>query len=160
MNRINLFLILFLILEHLQAQTTYNLKWDIQNLPFEVKTAEGPRSLKRRLSETGSFSEKLDLPIKKQMHDGKILLKKTETAYIYLFIKNKTDQRINFSVAPHSTHPGASALGFHFGCLCNGHIYTVEPHAIWYRIMSLKNESNSSEKEIELSHSIFKVEKK
>ena len=163
MNKISLFYTFLFVLflqTTLQAQTTYKLTWDVQKLPLEVKTAEGPRNFKNRLSENGIFNEKLDLPIRSKMLDGKIVLKKSETAYIYLFVKNNSDQKINFSVAPHSTHPGASALGFSFSCLCNGHIYTVEPHAIWYRIMGLKNEGSSTEKNIELSHYIFKVDKK
>ncbi len=151
---------LFLIPALSFSQTTFKLKWDIQKLPFEVRMARGPVSLRNRLGETGNFNEKLNLPILKQMPDGEVKLSNSEVAYIYLFVKNKSNQKISFSVAPHSTHPGASALGFNFNCLCNGHIYVVEPNSIWYRIMELKTNSSPSEKNVVLSHSIFKIENK
>jgi hypothetical protein len=139
------------------SQTTFKLMWDAEKLPFEIKTAAAPSNLKSRLGETGTLTEKINLPIQKQMPDGLITVNSAENAYVYLFIKNTSKKTIKFSVAPHSTHPGASALGFAFNCLCNGHIYTAEPNKVWYRIMSLKNSSLNKTKNVELMHHIFEV---
>ncbi len=141
------------------AETVFNLKWHSENLPFDVKTARATTAVKRRVGETGTFSEKLNLPISNQMPDGKIALNNSENGYVYLFIKNNSKKNIRFSVAPHSTHPGASALGFVFNCLCNGHVYTAKPNQIWYRIMELKNDSTNRQKDIELTHHIFEIKK-
>jgi hypothetical protein len=79
---------------------------------------------------------------------------------IYLFVKNTSTKKIRFSVAPHETHPAEHALGFHFNCLCNGHIYEVPPQKTWYRIMHLKNKSTENKAEVKLHHVLFPVRKK
>lgn len=141
--------------------TEYKLEWDYEGLPFEVRTARAPISELRRVAEMGIVDDKIHLPIQGQMPDGKVILNGGESAVVYLFIKNTGKKTIRFSVAPHSTHPGASALGFSFNCLCNGHIYEVPPGKIWYRIMELRNHKsgNSSSEPVTLMHHIFKVDK-
>ncbi|MBC7420966.1 MAG: hypothetical protein H7328_09585 [Bdellovibrio sp.] len=159
MSRISLVCVFLFLSSQAFCQTAFKLKWDSKNLPFEVKTAMAPLTVKNQVGQMGTFTEKLNLPIERQLPDGVVHLARSETAYVYLFVKNTSKRKIRFSVAPHSTHPGASALGFSFNCLCNGHIYTAEPNSIWYRIMELKNNSSNNEKNVELMHTIYEVKK-
>lgn len=142
-----------------RVPTEYKLEWDYDGLPFEVRTARAPGGEVSRVSETGVVSDQVKLPILSQMPDGKVKIADGESAIIYLFVKNNGKKKIRFSVAPHSTHPGASALGFSFNCLCNGHIYEVPPGKIWYRIMELKAHGTGSKESVQLMHHIFKVNK-
>jgi hypothetical protein len=159
MRPINLFFISFFLSATCYSQTAFKMVWENDGLPFEIKIARASSALKKRVGETGTFSEKLDLPVEKQLPNGIVELPRSETAYVYLLIKNTSKRKIKFSVAPHSTHPGVSAIGFSFNCLCNGHIYTAEPNSIWYRVMELRNNTNNGEKNVELVHHIFEVKK-
>lgn len=150
-----------LLVEHaaFAVDADYQLLWNKGPLKVEVKTLRALETVRKRISEKGIYSPEMNLPIKDQMPDGIIRLKEEEEAYIYILIKNIDTKPLRFSVAPHSTEPGASALGFRFNCLCNGHIYEVRPGEIWYKIMSLKNNKWQQEKKIVLTHDIFEVKK-
>lgn len=137
----------------------FELLWDVGKLPFEVKIVEGMPTLKSRVSETGIVTPKTELLILKHLPEQKVEVPRNSESYIYLLIKNKGTKTYKFSVAPHSTHPGESSIGFHFECLCNGHVYTVKKGEVWYRILALKNSVNSDERLVTLKHNIFQVKK-
>jgi hypothetical protein len=161
MRKINFFIFMILALSFgaAHAKTKVKLEWDIGKLPFEVKTAMGPSSISNRVAEHGVYNAKLSLPVSKKLDDGTFEVGSGEKVVLYLLIKNKGSKPIKFSVAPHSTHPGASALGFVFNCLCNGHVYEVPPGAIWYRIMNLNTTEFLDKEDITLKHTIFEVKK-
>ncbi|RYZ81453.1 MAG: hypothetical protein EOP06_23450 [Proteobacteria bacterium] len=136
---------------------TYELKWDKGNLPFEVKTFTSLLSGSRRIGETGIVGDATNFPGLIEMKDAKVLVEDNREKTLILMIKNTSKKRIKFSVAPHSTKPGESALGFSFQCLCNGHIYEVGPNELWYRIMKLTQRKNETKDLIVLEHAIFEV---
>lgn len=140
----------------LANETTYHIKWTTK-LPVEVKTLRGMEGLRSRVSEKGIYSKEISLPVKEVLTEGKVTLNQEEEAFLYALIKNVGQKTIRFSVAPHSTNPASSALGFKFNCLCNGHIYEVKPGEIWYKIMSLKNSTLPKGKDVVLEHNIFEV---
>lgn len=140
------------------AQTTYHIKWTTK-LPVDVKVARGPQIMGLRLSEKGIYKKGIDLRIIDPMPDGKVTLRPEEKAYLYALIKNTGKKTLKFSVAPHSTKPGNSALGFNFNCLCNGHVYEVGPGEIWYKVMMLDTNKLSKAKEVVLVHDIFDASK-
>jgi len=137
---------------------TFQLDWKFdKNLPIELKTVLAASNEIKRISETGLVSGKVPLRIAKVLDDGKVRVRRGEQAVIYLFIKNTGSRLLRFSVAPHSTDPGIASLGFHFSCLCNGHIYEVPPQGIWYRIMSLATKKTIEDSSVKLVHQIFEV---
>ena len=132
------------------------LKWTWGSLPIEVRTARAPIAWLQREAENGLVSDDVVLPIQSELPNGVIELGPKEDAAIYIFVRNLSKKLLKFSVSPHSTHPGASALGFYFGCLCNGHIYEAPAGRIWYRVMRLRRKGVPlTEKEIVLDHMIF-----
>ncbi len=136
---------------------TYKLKWNYGKLPFEIKTLRGPLTEQYRVGENGRYNSDLKLPVIQGLKNDSISLGDEEKAVLYLLVKNTGPKKLKFSVAPHSTEPGASALGFYFNCLCNGHVYEVGPHDVWYRIMVLKTSKQGKDSIVSLDHEIFEV---
>lgn len=137
--------------------TQFKLIWSYDKLPLDVRIAEAPLSMESHVSDHGIVTPLSVLPIQKLLPDGVVKLAKTERAVLYLFVKNLGKKKLRFSVAPHSTEPGVSALGFSFNCLCNGHIYEVGPGEVWYRVMLLKGSKELAEESVTLKHVIFEV---
>jgi hypothetical protein len=138
---------------------TFDLEWQFdKKLPIEVKTVLAPNNEAKRVAETGLVTEQIKLPMAKVLEGGKVRLRKSDKAILYLFIKNTGSRTLRFSVAPHSTDPGMASVGFNFHCLCNGHIYEVPPNSIWYRIMALTTKATMDEPSVKLVHQIFEVE--
>jgi hypothetical protein len=141
------------------ALTTYNIKWDLGKLPLSVSLYEGGVQLLSRGAEMGEFKDRYQLPILKEITDGKIQLTPGDDKPLVLVLKNNTDKAIRFSVAPHSIVPIEASLGFSFKCLCNGHKYTIKPKSSWYRVLDLKTfkQVSPAKSEITLEHQIFPV---
>lgn len=142
-----------------QAVTEYEVVWDFPALPFEVSTLQLQLTEKLRVAEFGELLKETRLPIQKKLTDGKFMLRAGEQAILAIVVKNLGNKEVRFSVAPHSTQPGASALGFHFNCLCNGHVYIVPAGKTWYRIMSLQSLPSESSEHVLLRHKIYVVKK-
>jgi hypothetical protein len=142
-----------------QVVTEYEFKWEVGKLPFDVKTVALPLTQRARVSENGPLTDKVYLPVQPSVIDGKLSMRSGEQAILAILIRNNGKKKIRFSVAPHATHPGISALGFSFNCLCNGHVYEVLPGAAWYRIMRLQSRASESEPKVVLTHQIFEVKK-
>lgn len=144
------------------SQTKYVLKWKIEDkLPLEARVVQAADYLGSRVGETGEATNNSNLPVISQMDDGSVTLVPEKEAILILFIKNSGKSKIRFSVAPHTTEPGSASLGFAFNCLCNGHVYEVEPDKIWYRVMSLRARAvPTGQNQVVLEHTIFKVREK
>jgi hypothetical protein len=142
-----------------QQQTTYEIKWRLGALPLAPSLYEGAVQLRTRVSEMGEFKDRYQLPILRELADGKIQAKPGEEKVVILVLKNSSDQPIRFSVAPHNIAPIEASLGLSFNCLCNGHKYTVKPKSSWYRVMLLKTfkEVEASKTNVILEHQIFAV---
>ena len=118
--------ILFLMLTGLQLHTAiasganFRIEWITDGLPISVEVQRLQSSLKARVGETGELNDKVQLPPGRPLKEQNLLVLDTEEdAYLLLLIKNKSDKKFNFAVAPHSTHPGEASLGFAFTCLCS-----------------------------------------
>ncbi len=159
MNRVIGLLLMFYSLSGALAGplVTYKLKWSYGKLPIEIKTVRGPLTEQNRIGENGRYNSELKLPILQSLKNDSISLGDNEKAVLYLLVKNTGSKKLRFSVAPHSTEPGASALGFYFNCLCNGHIYEVGPNEVWYRVMVLKTSKQGKDSIVTLDHEIFEV---
>jgi hypothetical protein len=144
------------------SASSYQLNWiNKDNLPIEVELKRAPKSVRTRVSEYGTVTPNISLPIRNLLPDGLIQFLENDQAYLYIFIKNLSSKLIKFAVAPHSTEPSEASLGFSFDCLCKGHIYELNPKSTWYRIMSLTPAMSFKHKNsvIKLDHIIFKVNK-
>ena len=142
------------------AFTTFTLLWENAKLPLNIELFEALNSFSDRVAENGILNSKVVLPASKLVKDGKVTISSGRSAILILKLTNLSNEKIDFSVAPHATSPGDSALGFSFNCLCNGHIYYVGPKESWYRIMKLTDQSKTTElKNIILRHEIFAVKK-
>lgn len=133
--------------------------WEHSGLDFEIRMEMAPLGVKDRLAEHGIVTPETKLPTIRSLPENKIKLGDKETAIIYLYIKNKSKKSVRFSVAPHGTEPAETSLGFHFNCLCNGHVYEVAPGKVWYRIMQLKTSEQLPPEKVQLKHVIFEVKK-
>lgn len=156
---ISSFLTLISFFAYADSDTVYNLKWSYDKLPFETEIYEGALSLTSRVSETGVFKGRDQLPIMNDLRTGKIKARPGESKIIILVVKNNSDKPIKFAVAPHNVEPIQASLGIKFNCLCNGHTYTVGGKSSWYRIMELKTLKPvaASPIEVTMEHKIFTV---
>ncbi|MNJ93286.1 hypothetical protein D3C87_109650 [compost metagenome] len=144
-----------------QASVEYTFDWDTKGLPFEVKTFHAPISMGDRVGEHGPLVDMVNMPVIDLLGKKKLKLEGSESAVLYLVIKNNGKKDIRFSVVPHSIEPVEASLGLDFRCLCFGHIYTVKAGGLWYRIMKLHHTSPATGKSvIALKHKIFEVKTK
>jgi hypothetical protein len=139
------------------APAEFKLEWEKSGLPIEVKVGRGPDSERHRASENGVLKDMSIVSGFRELVDGKLALSEGENAVLFLLVKNTSGRKLRFSVSPHSTQPGESALGFSFNCLCNGHVYEVGPKEVWYRVMVLSRRKGPAEGPIVLKHTIFEV---
>lgn len=153
-------LIAFLVLVFSNAcfGAEYEMLWDHDGLNIDISMARAPSGVATRVAEFGVLTPNISLPTIRKLAENKVELRAKEEGIVYLFIKNNESKTLRFSVAPHGTHPAESALGFHFNCLCNGHIYEVPSGKTWYRIMQIKV-STDSKGPVILRHKIFRVKK-
>lgn len=157
------FIISFLLVLGAQAHgfalTTYILKWDVKDLPVELHSYEGNASLSNRIAETGEVKDLAQLSIIKELKDGHIDVPPGADKVIILTVKNTSQKKIKFAVAPHMVTPPPASLGMSFKCLCNGHKYSVAPGATWYRIMQLRTfkQVDASTEPVTLEHQLFSV---
>lgn len=135
------------------------MKWLHPKLAVETQMFEGTLTLASRVSETGAFTGRDQLPILNDLRDGKIKASPGESKIVILVVKNKSDKPLKFAVAPHNIAPIEASLGIKFNCLCNGHTYTVAAKSEWYRIMELKTLKpvDALPEEVLLEHQIFPV---
>lgn len=142
-----------------KSETTYVIKWLHPKLAVETEMYEGTLTLASRISETGPFKGRDQLPILNELRDGKIKTSPGQSKIVILVVKNKSDKPLRFAVAPHSVVPIEASLGIKFNCLCNGHTYTVAAKSDWYRIMELKTlkSVDALSAEVLLEHQIFPV---
>ena len=146
----------FYIYSYKSWSTNFKIDWVTEGLPISVEVQRLQGSIKSRVGETGELTDKIILPPGRLLKEKNLLiLNPDEDAYLILIIKNNSNKKLNFGVAPHSTDPGAASLGFSFTCLCNGHVYDVGPKKTWYRILRLKTEKQIQATEVKLTHVIF-----
>lgn len=157
---INFFVLILLVISFESNAANFILKWNFtNNLKFEARTMKATSSVRARVGEKGIYNPSVNLPTERELIDGNISIEKNKEAYIYALFKNNENRTITFSVSPHSTTPGAQALGFKFSCLCNGHVYTVKPGEIWYKIMSIGTNQFKDQTDVVLAHDVFEVKK-
>lgn len=156
---INSFLTLAGTFAFAKGATTYQMKWLHPKLSIETEMFEGTLTLANRVSETGEYKGRDQLPILNAIKDGKVKATPGETKIIILVVKNKADKPLKFAVAPHNVDPIEASLGIKFNCLCNGHTYSVAANSAWYRIMELKTLKpvEALSEEVLLEHQIFPV---
>ena len=152
--------IFFMMIGSFSNATTFKLEWDHGKLPLTTEVQRLVALEEERVGQNGILDDKVILPAAALLKNDEVILGPGETAYLVLLVKNKSKRTISFSVAPHSIHPGESALGFSFNCLCNGHIYTVGPDQIWYRLMKLSSRSKGTMSAVVLKHTLFPATKK
>lgn len=144
------------------APIEYDFNWDIGKLPFEIKMFHAPLSLANRVGEHGELVNMQNMPVLAVI-DKKLTIDDSDSAVLYLVIKNTSDKAYHFSVVPHSIEPAEASLGLDFKCLCYGHVYTIKPRSLWYRILRVTHDVRDEKKRaIQLRHKIFetKVRKK
>ena len=141
----------------LAAPAEFELQWDKEKLPFEIRLAQSIGVNSSRVGETGIATADASFPGLKVLENGRLTLQEGDKGILLLMIRNTSKRKIKFSVAPHSTNPGEAALGFSFQCLCNGHVYEVGPSETWYRVMQLTYKKSETKEIVKLKHVIFEV---
>lgn len=137
----------------------YQFKWEIGSLPFEVKMFQAPLSMAGRVGEQGELVDMQSMPVLAPIEKS-LKVKDIDSTVMYLVLKNKSKNTIHFSVVPHSIQPAEASLGMDFRCLCYGHVYTIKPNGLWYRIMRVTHTiTDEKDRVIQLSHKIFKTKK-
>lgn len=140
--------------------TNYVLQWEYKDIPFQFKVYEAPSYVHTRLWETKEIKSLSELPLMRELSKGEVKVNAGGSVHMFLVAQNTTKKEINFGVAPHSTDPIESALGFSFKCLCNGHVYKVSPGNYWYRIIKIQTNSSMRGDRVQLKHIVFAVSKK
>jgi hypothetical protein len=138
----------------------FELSWQKNNLPIEIKMYSVRAKLENRVKESGLFKNAKNLKLKAENEipsPYRVRLNYPDHAYLVLLIKNTSSKEIAFSVSPHSALPVEASVGFDFHCLCYGHTYRVPPNETWYRIMQLKNHAKPSTQRVLLSHVIYEA---
>lgn len=137
------------------TETDFQLLWDFGKLPFDLRIVR--INGRMQVGEIGIAKPDQQFPQPTPLVDGHVKVALKTEALLVLFLRNTSSKKIRFAVAPHSTTPGESALGFAFTCLCNGHIYEVGPGETWYRVMKLAYRNSQPAASIVLKHVIFEV---
>jgi hypothetical protein len=134
----------------------FHLEWKQEGLSLRPRVFVAPVGTARKSGTTQVIDSLESFGKLKELKDGLLPLAPGDSSTIYLVLENRGKETASFSVAPHETIPAASALGFHFQCLCNGTLYKVPPGKLWVRALSLRVNREATPQDVTLRHVIFR----
>lgn len=138
--------------------TQFSIDWNYEKFPLKVEMYEIKDPGKYSSQSMGRFKSKSNAILANKITGNLIFVPDEDIYRFALVIENTTKKAIYFYVVPHEITPAEYSLGAKFVCLCLGHIYSVPPGEIWYRIVSLQNLTPKLGNDFKIRHRVVGVD--
>lgn len=135
--------------------TNYRIDWLYQNFPAKISMYHLQNPRNARVGGMGRIKSKSNTIFANRISGSDVFVPEGDTLKFAIAVENTTNKKIYFNVVPHEITPEEFSLGTKFLCACFGHIYSVGPGQIWYRIVSLTNSTTKLGRNFTIRHKVI-----
>ncbi len=135
--------------------TTFEIEWNYEEFPLQIEMYDIRNPNLAGRSTMGRLNSKVNTILANKIKDTRLFVPDRDLYRFALVVENTTEKQVYFHVVPHEITPAEYSLGTRFNCLCKGHIFSVAPHEIWYRIVSLGNSTPQLGTEFKIRHKVI-----
>jgi hypothetical protein len=138
--------------------TTFKILWDYDKFPAKLELYELKNPKFARVGGMGRLKSKISGVLANQIKAEEMFVPDGDSVKFAVVVENTSKKKIYFHVVPHEITPAEYSLGTKFNCLCMGHIYSVAPGHVWYRIVSLQNATPQLGHEFTIRHKVIGID--
>lgn len=138
--------------------TTYKLNWQYKNFPARVSLYYLSNPINAKIGAMGRMRSVTNPLFANKLPTSDVFVPDGDVLKLAMVVENTTDKKLYFNVVPHDVIPEEFSLGTKFVCACFGHIYSVAPGYVWYRIVSLSNLTPKMARNFTIQHKVLGVD--
>jgi hypothetical protein len=140
--------------------TTFKLNWDYRYFPVKIQVYDLKNPKIAKVGGMGRLNSIANSFLASPVATDKLFVPNNDRYTFALVVENTTSKKLYFHVVPHELTPEEYSLGAKFNCLCYGHIYSVPPGKVWYRIVSLQNSTPQLGTDFNVRHKVIGLDEK
>ncbi len=136
------------------APVMIQMLFNAKNMPSNMELYEVPTAKILDVTTHGTVSLKDPLPFTVRL-GSEFPVKRGETKYFAMVVRNNSDQTQYFYASYHQMRPEEAAIGYLLNCLCINRLFAIPPRSAWYRIGSIMLTSTFMGSVVAVKHDLF-----
>lgn len=136
----------------------FSIDWNYEKFPLKIDMYELKNPGKIRPQSMGRLKSKINDILANRIAGNSMFVPNQDIYKFALAVENTTKKHVSFYVVPHEITPAEYSLGTKFACLCVGHVYSVAPGEIWYRVVSLQNLTPALGNDFKIRHRVVGID--